>query len=105
MARWLWGCPFPGVAALFCFFERLAVVVVEETMAKRNGSVSWREKERRHKEVVARKYEKIEMLKALLEMHEKDPKQDHEYLVGLRARLRTAVANLESMTPVKEEEL
>ena len=72
-------------------------------MAIRNGYGMQIEMERRHREKVARKYEKIEMLRALLEMHEADPDHDHEYVVGLRARLRTAVSNLEAMRPIKEE--
>jgi hypothetical protein len=74
-------------------------------MAIRNGHEMWVEMERRHREKVARKYEKIEMLRALLEMHEANPDADHEYLVGLRQRLRTAVCNLEAMRPIPEEDL
>jgi hypothetical protein len=74
-------------------------------MAIRNGHEMWVEMERRHREAVKRKYDKIEVLRALLEMHEGNPDSDHEYLVGLRQRLRTAVANLESMRPLKEEDL
>ena len=65
----------------------------------RNNHEMWLEMERRHREKVARKYEKIEVLRALLEMHEANPDHDHEYVVGLRQRLRTAVANLEAMKP------
>jgi hypothetical protein len=67
-------------------------------MAIRNGHEMWVEMERRHREKVARKYEK-------LEMHEANPDADHEYLVGLRQRLRTAVCNLEAMRPIPEEDL
>lgn len=72
-------------------------------MANRNGHEMWLEMERRHREKVQRKYERIEVLRALLEMHEGNPDHDHEYVVGLRARLRTAVANLESMRPLRDE--
>ena len=71
-------------------------------MAKRAGYVGWVEMDKRHRDKVQRKYEKIETLKALVEMWESDP-DAHEYVVELRARLRTAVANLEAMKPLKDE--
>lgn len=48
------------------------------------------EHEKLHREKRIRKLEKIEMLKALLEMHEANPKHDHAYILALRARLRSA---------------
>ncbi len=68
-------------------------------MAKNNGHDMWVTLERRHKEKLLRKAERIGVLRALEEMHAADPDCDHEYLVGLRSRLRTAVANFESMKP------
>lgn len=68
-------------------------------MAIRNGHDVWVELDKRHKDKLQRKVERIGVLKALIDMHEANPNHDHEYLVGLRARHRTAVANFESMKP------
>lgn len=52
-----------------------------------------------HQEKVLRKLEKIQVLKALLEEWEARPDEvDHDYLLGLRARLRSAQNQLESMS-------
>lgn len=57
---------------------------------ERNGSSG-------HREKVQRKYQKIEMLRALIEEWEK--REDWEYVRELRAKLRTSVCNLEAMRP------
>jgi hypothetical protein len=46
--------------------------------------------EKIHRQKRLAKLEKIQGLKALLEMHEANPDADHDYLLGLRARLRSA---------------
>jgi hypothetical protein len=53
-----------------------------------------------HREKVKRKAEKIQGLRALLEMWEERPDQvEHEYLLALRARLRSAENQLDVMKP------
>ncbi len=44
----------------------------------------------RHRDKRQKKQERIDTLKALLDMHESNPDADHEYVLGLRARLRNA---------------
>ena len=68
-------------------------------MPKRDAMMTWRALEERHRDAVQRKHERIGVLKALVEMHEADPEHDHEYLVGLRNRMRSAEANLLAMKP------
>jgi hypothetical protein len=68
-------------------------------MIKGSRHEKWVELENRHQEKLKRKAERIGVLRALVDMHTKDPNVDHEYLVGLRARLRTAICNFESMKP------
>lgn len=68
---------------------------------KRDAMVMWRSLEERHREKVQRKVERIGVLRALVEMHEADPNHDHEYLVGLRGRMRSAEANLNAMKPLR----
>ena len=62
-----------------------------------NGEVTWRELDRRHREALARKYDKIGMLKAMIEEWEQT--EDHDHLRDLRARLRSAECQLKSMKP------
>jgi hypothetical protein len=55
--------------------------------------------ERIHREKVVRKTQKIQTLRALLEMHEADPDHDHDYVIGLRARLRSVENQFAAMKP------
>jgi hypothetical protein len=53
-----------------------------------------------HRAKVIAKAQKIQGLRALLEMWEERPDQvDHEYLLALRARLRSAENQLAAMRP------
>lgn len=52
-----------------------------------------------HKIKLQRKTQKVDMLKALLEMHESTPHHDHAYILHLRAKLRSAQHQLEAMLP------
>lgn len=52
-----------------------------------------------HREKVIAKRQKIETLRALLEMWESMPDDhDHEYILALRARLRSAQNQLDAMS-------
>jgi hypothetical protein len=53
--------------------------------------------DQQHREKRTRKLEKILMLRALLEMYENNPDADHDYVLGLRARLRSAENQLAAM--------
>ena len=57
-----------------------------------------RELDRTHREKMARKYQKIQTLRALLEMWEERPDADHAYILQLRAKLRSAENQLAAMT-------
>jgi hypothetical protein len=50
-----------------------------------------------HKARAIKKMQRIQGLKDLLDTHEADPDNDHEYVLKLRARLRAAQNQLESM--------
>ncbi len=51
----------------------------------------------RHRDKRQKKQERIDTLKALLDMHESDLDCDYEYVLGLRARLRNAQNQLNAM--------
>lgn len=51
-----------------------------------------------HREKLLAKVQKIQGLRALLEMHEANPDHDHDYVLGLRARIRSAENQLASMS-------
>ena len=57
------------------------------------------EHEQVHREKVIRKAQKIEGLRALLEMWEERPDADHDYVLQLRAKLRSAENQLAAMKP------
>jgi hypothetical protein len=61
-------------------------------MSRQPQSVHWDslEHDKAHREKVIAKWQKIQTLRALVEMHEADPNCDHEYLLALRARVRSA---------------
>jgi ABC-type Na+ transport system ATPase subunit NatA len=50
-----------------------------------------------HTERVTEKKHRIEVLRALLEMHERQHEPDDEYIKGLRQRLKVAQKQLENM--------
>jgi hypothetical protein len=50
-----------------------------------------------HKARAIKKRQRIQGLKDLLDTHEADPDNDHEYVLKLRARLRAAQNQLASM--------
>ncbi len=50
-----------------------------------------------HKARAIKKVQRIQGLKDLLDTHEADPDNDHEYVLKLRARLRAAQNQLEAM--------
>jgi hypothetical protein len=53
-----------------------------------------------HREKLIRKAQKIQALRALLEMWEERPDQvEHDYLLALRARLRSAENQFAAMKP------
>ncbi len=55
------------------------------------------EQDREHKIRRIAKLQRIQGLKDLLETHEANPDNDHEYVLKLRARLRAAQNQLEAM--------
>ncbi len=55
------------------------------------------EQDREHKARRIAKLQRIQGLRDLLETHEANPDNDHEYVLKLRARLRAAQNQLESM--------
>ncbi len=62
-----------------------------------------------HKEKVEKKHEALNGKQAVLEMWEKlweqdDQAVDYQYLIGLRARVRTLRVNLLAMRPIEDEE-
>ena len=52
-----------------------------------------------HAERVMEKERRIEVLRALLEMHQQQHEPDDEYIKGLRQRLKEAQKQLENMRP------
>ena len=68
-------------------------------MSRRPQSTHWdtREGARVHKEKLMRKVQKIETLRALVEMHEAAESPDFEYLRELKARMRSAENQLRCM--------
>ena len=69
-------------------------------MSRKAQSTHWDsvQHERVHRDKLQRKVEKIEGLKALLEMWEGHEDEDHEYILELRARLRSAENQLAAMS-------
>ena len=69
-------------------------------MSRRPQSTHWdtREGARVHQEKLIRKMQKIEGLKALLQMWEENPDHDHAYILELRAKLRSAENQLAAMS-------
>ncbi len=66
-------------------------------MARQGASWDNWEQDRDHRERVIEKRQKIKTLRSLLEMHEANPDNDHEYVLKLRARLRAAQNQLHAM--------
>jgi hypothetical protein len=52
-----------------------------------------------HAERVMEKKHRVEVLRALLEMHQQQHEPDDEYIKGLRQRLKGAQKQLENMRP------
>ena len=52
-----------------------------------------------HAERVTEKKHRVEVLRALLEMHQQQHEPDNEYIKGLRQRLKEAQTQLENMRP------
>jgi transcription elongation factor GreA-like protein len=52
-----------------------------------------------HAERVTEKKRRIEVLRALLEMHQQQHEPDDEYIKSLRQRLKAAQKQLENMRP------
>ncbi len=55
------------------------------------------EQDREHKARRIAKLQRIQGLRDLLETHEANPDNDHEYVLKLRARLRAAQNQLDAM--------
>ncbi len=55
------------------------------------------EQDKEHKARRVAKLQRIQGLKDLLDTHESNPDNDHEYVLKLRARLRAAQNQLEAM--------
>lgn len=53
----------------------------------------------KHKETVARKYDRIAMYNAILDEWEKRDDADHDYLRDVRRRLHMAESQLKNMKP------
>jgi hypothetical protein len=66
-------------------------------MSKQRISLHSWDWDKLHQQKRIAKLEKIQTLRALLEMHESNPDHDHEYLLGLRARLRSAENQFNAM--------
>lgn len=56
-------------------------------------------RESEHTERVMEKKHRIEVLRALLEMHQQQHERDDEYIKSLRQRLKAAQKQLENMRP------
>lgn len=56
------------------------------------------ENDKLHREKVIAKRQRIETLRALLTMWEERDEHDHEYILALRARLRSAQNQLDAMS-------
>ncbi len=56
-----------------------------------------RTQDERHRDKRQKKQERIDILKALLDMHESNRDCDYDYVLGLRARLRNAQNQLNAM--------
>ena len=69
-------------------------------MSRKAQSTHWdsMQAERIHREKMQRKYEKIQVLRALLEEWEAFENSDHAYILQLRAKLRAAENQLASMS-------
>ena len=52
-----------------------------------------------HAERVVEKQHRVEVLRALLEMHQQQHEPDDEYIKGLRQRLKQSQRQLENMQP------
>ena len=52
-----------------------------------------------HAERVMEKKHRVEVLRALLEMHQQQDEPDDEYIKGLRQRLKKAQTQLDNMRP------
>ena len=52
-----------------------------------------------HAERVMEKKHRVEVLRALLEMHQQQHEPDDEYIKGLRQRLKGAQTQLDNMRP------
>jgi hypothetical protein len=59
------------------------------------------DKHAKHVEKLAAKHQTLEGKEALLAMWEKDERVDHEYLLGLRKRVRSLRCQLLAMKPVE----
>jgi hypothetical protein len=57
------------------------------------------EREFEHAERVMEKKHRVEVLRALLEMHQQQHEPDDEYIKSLRQRLKAAQKQLENMRP------
>ena len=69
-------------------------------MSRKAQSTHWdsMQFDRVHREKLQRKVEKIDTLRALLEMWEANPDHDHDYILELRAKLRSAESQLAAMS-------
>ncbi len=66
-------------------------------MARQGASWDDYYQDQEHKARRIAKLQRIQGLKDLLETHESNPDNDHEYVLKLRARLRAAQNQLEAM--------
>ncbi len=66
-------------------------------MARQGASWDDYYQDQEHKARRIAKLQRIQGLKDLLETHEANPDNDHEYVLKLRARLRAAQNQLEAM--------
>ncbi len=66
-------------------------------MSRQGASWDDWEQDQEHKARRIAKLQRIQGLRDLLETHEANPDNDHEYVLKLRARLRAARNELEAM--------
>ncbi len=66
-------------------------------MSRQGASWDDWEQDKPHKARMIKKRQRIAGLRDLLETHESNPDNDHEYVLKLRARLRAAQNQLDAM--------
>ena len=78
--------------------ERIHQVKVDELIYERGGFMRTSlKRQKEHEAKVARKYERLQMMRALIATHEKQPKPDYEYLKELYKKVDNLQTQLSVM--------